>query len=135
MWFAEVRMGMGGVGGGGGDYAEVSEFFGVSRLSRKARGCIAVSGMTRDHALALGQWWGAGGGTVPKQVLAEKLKVGDEQGLGRARRGVGCAVLTGDGCENPARELTGIRRMWALVGGRKWPILEEFEKLIGDARS
>jgi hypothetical protein len=45
--------------------------------------------MMKIHALAFGQWCGAREWTIPKQLLAEMLNVGDGQELDRAMPNVG----------------------------------------------
>jgi hypothetical protein len=64
---------------GDGDYAEASEFVSLSRLGRIKAG-IAVSGMRKAHAFALGQWCGAREWTILTQLLAEVLNMGTDKG-------------------------------------------------------
>jgi hypothetical protein len=79
---------VGGGPDGDGEYTEPSEFVSLRESSRITRG-IAVSGMTRVHALALGQGRGARECTIPKRLLMGMFNVDDRQGLDRAMQNVG----------------------------------------------
>jgi hypothetical protein len=113
-----------------GDNAELSQFVSLSKLSLMTRG-ITVSRMTRDQALALGEWDKARQYHMSKQLPAEMLNVGDRRPLDRMMQNAGGAPLICYQGRIPDRELIKIRRTWTLVARTDPSVLEVLGKLNG----
>jgi hypothetical protein len=102
------------------------------RVGEVARG-ITVSRMSRDQALALGEWDNARQNRISLGPLAEMPGVGGRGVLDRAMRNAGCAPLLGDHHAGriPAGETIRMRRMCARVEKRDPSVHEAMGKPNG----